>query len=76
VLVKRDQRTSGFFSIAVRLVASAPAQNHRIATEDAKPPAEIRDHNELMANAEPLSDVVGPRLTGLAAQHTGAARAE
>ena len=54
----------------------APAQNRGIATEDAKLLAEIRDHNELMANAEPLSDVVSPGLTGLRARRTGGARAE
>jgi hypothetical protein len=63
-------------SITVSLVASAPAQDHTIATEDTQRPAEIRDPKEWMANAEPLCDVVGPRLTGSAAQRTGGARAE
>jgi len=54
----------------------APAQNRGIATEDAKLLAEIRDHNELMANAEHLSDVIGPRLTGSAAQRSASDWAE
>jgi len=63
-------------STAIIVVAYAPAQDNRIASEDAKLLAEIHDHNELMANAEHLSDVIGPRLTGSAQQRAASDWAE
>jgi hypothetical protein len=62
--------------ITVIPVPCAPAPNRGITTEDVELLAEIRDHNELMANAEHLSDVIGPRLTGSAAQRSASDWAE
>src|SRR5271167_3403016 len=44
--------------------STAPAPENSFAAADAQILAEIRDHSELMANLEYLSDRIGPRLTG------------
>jgi carboxypeptidase Q len=44
--------------------ARAAAEEGRVAATDAQILAEIRDHSEVMANLEYLSDRIGPRLTG------------
>jgi carboxypeptidase Q len=47
-----------------------------ISSIDTQLLAEIHDHNQLMGNAEYLSDVIGPRLTGSPQQRTASEWAE
>lgn len=59
----------GVVFLLVLVVSQAPGQQATAPPDpfseaDAKILAEIRDHAEVMANLEYLSDVIGPRLTG------------
>jgi Zn-dependent M28 family amino/carboxypeptidase len=55
-------------SISVRgaLVRAGGDEKNSVAAADAQILSEIREHSELMANLEYLSDSIGPRLTGSA----------
>jgi carboxypeptidase Q len=52
-------------------LCSLAAQNaNQIASVDTQLLTEVHDHNQLMSNAEHLSDAIGPRLTGSPQQRT------
>jgi len=51
---------------ALRAQQPAPAEKDPNAAADEKILAEVHDHNEIMANLEYLSDLIGQRLTGSA----------
>jgi hypothetical protein len=52
------------WGIGLRAQQGAPPQKNPFAAADEKILAEVRDHNEIMANLEYLSDMIGQRLTG------------
>lgn len=68
------QRSRNFFiavvvvtlaaTAAVRAQQAASNANDAQAADDQKIMAEVHDHNEVMANLEYLSDMIGQRLTG------------
>jgi carboxypeptidase Q len=69
----KSQRASGFLLLILGFAGTlaglharkaAPAANDAQALADARIFAEVHDHNEIMANLEYLSDVIGQRLTG------------
>src|ERR1700730_19152126 len=51
-------------SVRAGLVHAGGDEKNPLATADAQILSEIREHSELMANLEYLSDNIGPRLTG------------
>ncbi len=46
------------------LAQQAPSDDNPIAATDRRILAEVKDNNQVMANLEYLSDMIGPRLTG------------
>ena len=50
--------------VCAALAWPAPEEASPFAVADAQILGEIREHSELMANLEYLSDQIGPRLTG------------
>lgn len=62
-------------TVTIALCCSLAGQDE-IDAADSSLLAEIRDHNQLMADAEYLSDTIGPRLTGSLQQRTASNWAE
>ncbi|HUL33498.1 MAG TPA: M20/M25/M40 family metallo-hydrolase [Candidatus Eisenbacteria bacterium] len=68
--MKMNRKTTGVAAVLVCLLAAKawPAgpdeEKNSNAAVDVQIMGEIRDHSELMANLEYLSDEIGPRLTG------------
>ena len=52
------------WGVALRAQQGAPPQKNPFAAADEKILAEVHEHNEIMANLEYLSDMIGQRLTG------------